>query len=278
MAKKEKNKENMLGFKIFKVVLGGLFKLYYNPKFIGKENIPTDGPILVVGNHIHIMDQCLPILCTKRPVHYMAKREYFDNKKVAWFFKLAGCIPVDRSIKDTNATGKALEVLNNKQALGLFPEGTRNGLKEQRMNEVYEICKNKYPDKDEFIKKMKKQKASYVNYFEELLNDKKITKKEFVDNIYDVNDYLLKLVDKKVIKKKDYDEHLLLPFKFGAVSMAKKTDAYLVPYGITGEYKFRSKDLVVRIGKPIKVGEDLEKSNKELRDTIADLMRENLKK
>lgn len=278
MARKEKNKENMLGFKIFKVVLGGLFKLYYNPKFIGKENIPTDGPILVVGNHIHIMDQCLPILCTKRPVHYMAKREYFDNKKVAWFFKLAGCIPVDRSIKDTNATGKALEVLNNKQALGLFPEGTRNGLKEQRMNEVYEICKNKYPDKDEFIKKMKKQKASYVNYFEELLNDKKITKKEFIDNIYDVNGYLLKLVDKKVIKKKDYDDHLLLPFKFGAVSMAKKTDAYLVPYGITGEYKFRSKDLVVRIGKPIKVGEDLEKSNKELRDTIADLMRENLKK
>ena len=52
MERKEKNKENMLGFKIFKVVLGGLFKLYYNPKFIGKENIPTDGPILVVGNHI----------------------------------------------------------------------------------------------------------------------------------------------------------------------------------------------------------------------------------
>ena len=278
MAKKVKNKENMLGFKIFKFVLGGLFKLYYNPKFIGKENIPTDGPILVVGNHIHIMDQCLPILCTKRPVHYMAKREYFDDKKVAWFFKLAGCIPVDRSIKDTNATDKALEVLHNDQALGLFPEGTRNGLKEQRMNEVYDICKDKYPDKDEFIKKMKKQKASYVNYFEELLNDKKITKREFVDNIYDVNSYLLKLVEKKVIKKKDYDEHLLLPFKFGAVSMAKKTDAYLVPYGITGEYKFRSKDLVVRIGKPIKVGDDLEKSNKELRDTIADLMRENLKK
>ena len=114
--------------------------------------------------------------------------------------------------------------------------------------------------------------------FEELLNDKKITKKEFIDNIYDVQNYLLKLVDKKVIKKKDYDEHLLLSFKFGAVSMAKKTDAYLVPYGITGEYKFRSKDLKVKIGKPIKVGDDLEKSNKELRDTIAELMRESLKK
>ena len=271
-----KNKEKMLGFKIFKTVLGGLFKLYYNPKFIGKENIPEDGSIIVVGNHVHIMDQCLPILCTKRPVHYMAKKEYFDDKKVAWFFKLAGCIPVNRSIKDTNATSKAMEVLENGQALGLFPEGTRNGLKEQRMNEIYEICKEKYPDYEEFIKNMKKQKASYVNYLEELMNDKKITKKDFITNIYDVNSYLLKLVDKKVISKKDYDEHLLLPFKFGAVSMAKKTDAYLVPFGITGEYKFRSKDLVVRIGKPMKVGDDLEVANKALREEITRLMKENV--
>lgn len=273
-----KNKENMLGFKIFKVVLGGLFKFYYNPKFVGGENIPTDGPILVVGNHIHIMDQCLPILCTKRPVHYMAKKEYFDNKKVAWFFKLAGCIPVDRSIKDTNATGKAMEVLENDLALGLFPEGTRNGLKEQRMNEIYEICKDKYPDYKEFIKKMKKQKASYVNYLEELMNDKKITKKEFINNIYDVYGFLEKLVEKKVITKKEFDDRILLPFKFGAVSMAKKTNAYLVPFGISGDYKFRSKNLIVRIGKPIKANEDLEKANAELRKEIIKLMKENSEK
>lgn len=273
-----KNKENMLGFKIFKVVLGGLFKLYYNPKFVGGENIPTDGPILVVGNHIHIMDQCLPILCTKRPVHYMAKKEYFDNKKVAWFFKLAGCIPVDRSIKDTNATGKAMDVLENDLALGLFPEGTRNGLKEQRMNEIYEICKDKYPDYKEFIKKMKKQKASYVNYLEELMNDKKITKKEFINNIYDVQGFLEKLVEKKVITKKEFDDRILLPFKFGAVSMAKKTNAYLVPFGISGDYKFRSKNLIVRIGKPIKANDDLEKANAELRKEIIKLMKENSEK
>ena len=273
-----KNKENMLGFKIFKVVLGGLFKFYYNPKFVGGENIPTDGPILVVGNHIHIMDQCLPILCTKRPVHYMAKKEYFDNKKVAWFFKLAGCIPVDRSIKDTNATGKAMEVLENDLALGLFPEGTRNGLKEQRMNEIYEICKDKYPDYKEFIKKMKKQKASYVNYLEELMNDKKITKKEFINNIYDIQGFLEKLVEKKVITKKEFDDRILLPFKFGAVSMAKKTNAYLVPFGISGDYKFRSKNLIVRIGKPIKANEDLEKANAELRKEIIKLMKENSEK
>lgn len=273
----EKNKEKMLGFKIFKTVLGGLFKFYYRPTIIGAENVPDDGPIIVVGNHVHIMDQCLPILGIKRPIHYMAKREYFDNKKVAWFFKLAGCIPVDRSIKDENATAKALEVLHNNLALGLFPEGTRNGLKEQRMKEIYELCKEEYPDYKKFAKVMKKQKASYVNYLEELLNDKKITKEEFVKNVTKVRIFLLKLVEKKVITKNDFDEHLLLPFKFGAVSMAKKTGALLVPFGITGEYKFRSKDLVVRIGKPMKVGDDLAVANKELSEQIAKLMRENLK-
>ncbi len=273
-----KNKEKMFGFKVFKTVLGGLFKLYYNPTIIGVENVPEEGPIIVVGNHVHIMDQCLPIMGIKRPIHYMAKKEYFDNKKVAWFFKLAGCIPVDRSIKDSNATGKAMEVLENKLALGLFPEGTRNGLKEQRMNEIYEICKEKYLDKKEFVKVMKKQKASYINYLEELMNDEVITKEEFVSNIYNVNDFLLKLVSEKRIKKNEYDEHLLLPFKFGAVSMAKKTGALLVPFGITGEYKFRSKDLVVRIGKPIRVDDDLAVANKELSEAIGKLMRENLKK
>ena len=59
--------------------------------------------------------------------------------------------------------------------------------------------------------------------------------------------------------------------------MAKKTDSYLVPYGITGEYKFRSKDLTVNIGKPIKVSDDLEASNKELRDEIIRLMKESYK-
>ena len=267
-------KSNMTGYKIFRTVLGGLFKLYYSPKIIGGENIPKDGSFLLVGNHIHIMDQCLPLLATKRPVSYMAKKEYFDNKKVAWFFKAAGCIPVDRSIKDTKATDRALEVLKNDEALGLFPEGTRNGLKEDRVKELYEICKDEYNEYDEFKMVCKKQKTSQVNYLLELVEDKKIKKKDFVKNFFRCNDYLLELVDKKVIKKKDYENSLLLPFKFGAVSMAKKTNSVLVPFGISGDYKFRSKNLKVIVGKPIKVSDDLEEANLKLRKEILKLMLE----
>ena len=189
-----------IGYSLLTPIMRVLFRLYYNPKIINKEVIPKEGPILIVGNHKHVYDQCLTIMATKRVIHYMAKKEYFDGK-MAWFFKLVGCIPVDRSIKDHNATDKALKVLNSGGAIGLFPEGTRN-------------------------------------------------------------------------KTKDV---FLLPFKFGTVSMAKKTNATIIPFGLTGDYKFRSKNLTIRYGTPFKVGKmDLEDANKKLYEEVERLMRENL--
>ena len=189
-----------MGYKFFRAILGPLFKLWYNPKIINKEYLNVDGPIVIVGNHKHVYDQCLTIISTKRVINYMAKKEYFDGK-LAWFFKAAGCIPVNRQIKDTNATNKALEILKNGGAIGLFPEGTRNKTKE-----------------------------------------------------------------------------FLLPFKFGAVSMAKKTGATIIPFGLTGDYKFRSKNLTARFGKPFKIDDmELEEANKKLYETIKSLMEENLK-
>ncbi len=183
-------------YKIGKLILTPIFKFYYNPKIINKEYIPKDGPIVIVGNHKHLYDQCLTIIATKRGIHYMAKREYFDNKKTAWFFKHTGCISVDRSKKDSEAVEQALDVLKDGGAIGLFPEGTRNKT-----------------------------------------------------------------------------DQLLLPFKFGAVSMAKKMDAYLVPFAITGDYKFRSKNLTIRYGKPFKVTNmDLESANKKLYNCVKKLM------
>ena len=259
-------------YKIFRTILGPIYKFWYRPTVIGAENIPEDGPVVIVGNHIHIMDQCNVIIATKRTIRYMAKKEYFDPQynegHHAWFFRSAGCIPVDRKIHDDSAKEAALEVLRDKGILGLFPEGTRNGLKEERAKEIYDAHIDEKEDFDSFYKRVKKCKTSQINYLEELYNDKKIEREDFLKNIDRVDDYLKELVEKKVIKESDYYEHIYLPFKFGAVSMANKTNAKIVPFVITGDYKFRTKNLKVTIGKPMSVSDDLEKENKKLRDTM----------
>ena len=43
--------------------------------------------------------------------------------------------------------------------------------------------------------------------------------------------------------KRNYTDEILLPFKYGAVVMAKRTGCKIVPYAITGDYIFRSKNL-----------------------------------
>ena len=193
--------DGKFGYVFLRTILKPIFKFYYNPTIIGKEKIPKEGNILIVGNHKHIMDQCLTIIATKRMIHWMAKREYFDNWKTRWFFKMSGVIRVDRAIKDEVAKSEALDVLRQGGAIGLFPEGTRNKT-------------------DKFM----------------------------------------------------------LPFKFGAVSMAAKTDATLVPFGISGDYKFRSKNLKIIYGEPFKVGDmTLEEANKKLEKEVGKLMRQGRK-
>jgi len=69
------------------------------------------------------------------------------------------------------------------------------------------------------------------------------------------------------------DEVDMLPFKFGAVSLAKKTGALIVPFGTTGDYTGKKGKLTTRIGKPIDVKDmNLEDANKLLREKILELM------
>lgn len=270
--------KNNLGYRIFRGILGPIFKLYYNPKIENAEVIPVEGPIIVCGHHKHLFDQCLPIIATKRTISYMAKKEYFDNKKVAWFFKAAGCIPVDRSKKDESAKASAIAVLKSGEAIGIFPEGTRNALKEEKIQELYRLLELETEIKYKvFRKKIKKfnPKKSQIQLLEELYAKDKVKLVDLKKYIYTPNKFLLKLKKKKVITKKQYESSILLPFKFGTVSMAKKTDATIVPFGLIGDYKFRSTNLKAKFGTPFKVGDmDLEKANEKLYEEIKNLMLE----
>ena len=78
--------------------------------------------------------------------------------------------------------------------------------------------------------------------------------------------------------KRNFTKEILLPFKYGAVVMAKRTNCTIVPYSITGDYKFRSKNLKIVYGKPLDISKlDIEEANKLLYKKIKKLIIENRK-
>lgn len=78
--------------------------------------------------------------------------------------------------------------------------------------------------------------------------------------------------------KRNYTDEVLLPFKFGAVVMAKKTNSMIIPYSITGDYRFRSKDLKIVFGKPLDVSAlSVEEANDLLYKTVKQLILDNRK-
>ena len=73
--------------------------------------------------------------------------------------------------------------------------------------------------------------------------------------------------------KRNYTNEILLPFKVGAVVMAQRTNCNIIPYSITGDYKFRSKNLKITFGKPLDVGElTVEEANELLYEKVKELL------
>ena len=119
--KKEKN----IVYKIIKPIYSILLKIIFRPKVIGKENIPKDGPLILVGNHKHAVDPTMVMMSTSRIVHFMAKEELFKGLH-GILFKKIGLIKVYRGRSNPNAVIEAENILNQGGTIGVFPEGTRN--------------------------------------------------------------------------------------------------------------------------------------------------------
>ncbi|MFC0523135.1 lysophospholipid acyltransferase family protein [Pontibacillus salicampi] len=107
-------------------VCAAIFYPKYKIKVEGKENIPANGPLIVCSNHISNMDPVVVGITMKRDVYFMAKEELFKNKFLGGLLRRVHAFPVKRGMKDRQALRRALDVLNDNETLGLFPEGTRS--------------------------------------------------------------------------------------------------------------------------------------------------------
>ena len=105
----------------------------YRPTIEGKENIPSEGGVVVASNHLSFIDSFAIPIVAPRTVVFLAKSDYFTGTGVSGairraFFATSNAIPVDRhsSRAAQQSLDAALLVLQQGGGFGIYPEGTRS--------------------------------------------------------------------------------------------------------------------------------------------------------
>jgi 1-acyl-sn-glycerol-3-phosphate acyltransferase len=114
---------------LFKIVLSPIMFLVYRVRPKHRAAIPRTGGAILAANHQAFCDSLfLPLVVLRRKVTFLAKAEYFDDPKTAWFFRAAGQIPIRRGggSASERALETALDVLGSGRLIALYPEGTRS--------------------------------------------------------------------------------------------------------------------------------------------------------
>lgn len=91
----------------------------------GLENVPSQGPAILMINHIAFIDPIVVLYVVPRFIVPMAKIEVYDYPFIGIFPRLYGVIPVRREEVDRRAVQQALEVLAAGEIILVAPEGTR---------------------------------------------------------------------------------------------------------------------------------------------------------
>ncbi|HEV3202753.1 MAG TPA: 1-acyl-sn-glycerol-3-phosphate acyltransferase, partial [Gemmataceae bacterium] len=106
--------------------------LLYRIRVYGRENIPEQGPVLFVSNHVSYIDSVLIFLSQKRPIHFVVWAHYIRAFGIRHIMRLARVIPVDGSAGPrvlVQSLRIASETLARGETVCIFAEGgiTRNG-------------------------------------------------------------------------------------------------------------------------------------------------------
>ncbi|MSP79406.1 MAG: 1-acyl-sn-glycerol-3-phosphate acyltransferase, partial [Dehalococcoidia bacterium] len=90
----------------------------------GLENVPKEGPFLIIANHLSNMDPVLMSCSIPRRLYFLSKRGIF-KPGVAQFLRAYGAYPVDRDGQDLDGFNWCRRTLAAGGAICMFPEAQR---------------------------------------------------------------------------------------------------------------------------------------------------------
>lgn len=115
-------------------LISPLARAVYRPRVEGKHHVPKHGAVIFASNHLSFIDSiAIPVAAAPRPVHFLAKAEYFTCPGLkGWlsrtFFTAVGATPVQRGVGQAamEALEQQKQILESGAAIALHPEGTRS--------------------------------------------------------------------------------------------------------------------------------------------------------
>jgi len=118
--------KNLLLYRLLKwSIIVPILRFYFRSNIYGVENVPQQGPLLIVSNHASDLDPPIVSVSLRRPVAYMAKEELFNVPILKEIITLYGAYPVKRGSADRSAIRSAMNSLAEGWATGIFLQGTR---------------------------------------------------------------------------------------------------------------------------------------------------------
>jgi len=113
---------------------------YKNYVIIGKENIPTDKPIIFTPNHQNaLMDALALLFSTNKTLVFVARADMFKKSAIASILYFLKILPIyrirdgfDAVKKSKNIILKTIDIINSGSAMVILPEGNHSGLRRLR--------------------------------------------------------------------------------------------------------------------------------------------------
>lgn len=105
-----------------RLIMQGVFKSFYRVRGLGVENIPEQGGVLLVANHLSYIDGIVLSIACPRPIRFLMFDTCFDKPWIGKFARLFEMVPVSPT-KAKDAIRVAADALEEGAVVCIFPEG-----------------------------------------------------------------------------------------------------------------------------------------------------------